>query len=74
MEIKMSPELEKDLDTQGFVIKNDEIIKNDIIIRLKSNPLNKTKEWVYNGYHIKVPYPVVGYLTRLYGENWKDET
>ncbi len=43
-------------------------IKNIPNIELKQMP-KKTKELSFNGYKIKVPFPVVKYLKHLYGDN-----
>lgn len=74
VDFHLSSALKKELKYNGFDIKNNHIItKDNCVINIIKNEINRFKDWDYKNYVLQVPLPVIGYLDNIYGENkWKE--
>lgn len=58
---------------KGFFQQNNVFVCGELSVNLKTNHIKDTKTGKRLAMHeFKVPFPVIGYLTKLYGDKWNE--
>lgn len=55
----------------GFNQVENKYVLNDYIVNIEKFD-GRTKNFIVSGFNYKVPFPVIGYLQKIYGKNWEN--